>query len=133
MAEPGTDELVLAFARIRDARAELKRKYETADNELKQKLTTVENEMLRRAQEQGVDGFKTEYGTTYQSETQHISIADDDEWVSFLKEENDPSYLERRPALGRIKEYMEANGGKLPPGIKMYRELHMRVRAKGEK
>ena len=132
VANPTVDELVLAFTRIRDARAELKRTYEENDKKLSEGMTTIENELLRRADEQGVDGFKTASGTTYTSETQHISIKDDDSWVGFLKEENDPSYLERRPSLRRVKEYMEANGGKLPPGLTMFREKHMRVRAKGE-
>ena len=132
MANPTVDDLVLTFTRIRDARAELKREYEASDRKLSESMETVENELLRRAQEQGVDGFKTASGSTYTTETQHLSIKDDDAWVRFLKEENDPSYLERRPSLRRVKEYMDANDGKIPPGLNMFREKHMRVRAKGE-
>jgi hypothetical protein len=130
MSEPSTDQLVRVFIRIRDARAKLSKEYETADQTLKDDLKQVEVELLRRAQQQGVEGFKTAEGTTYISEEVHVSIADPDSFMEFLEKADDPfMFYEQRPSLKRIKEFQAGNDGAIPPGIKMFRENRMRVRA----
>ena len=125
-----TNKLVRVFIKLRDKRAEMKRAFEEQDDELKGKQRQVENELLRRAQEEGVEGFKTTEGTTYISEEKHVSIADPDTFKTFLADEDDPYlYYEQRPSLGRIVEFQKGHDGNLPPGIRMFRENRMRVRA----
>lgn len=124
-----TDRLVRTFIRIRDRRGENKRAFEVVDEELKKKQRRIENELLRRAQEQGVEGFKTAGGTTYVAEERHVSIADSDEFQSFVNETGDLLFYEQRPSLGHIMEYQKEHGDVLPPGIRMFREFRMRVRA----
>lgn len=125
-----TNKLVRVFIRLRDKRAEAKRAFDEQDEDLKGKQRQVENELLRRALAEGVEGFKTIEGTTYISEEKHVSIADPDEFKTFLAEEDDPFlYFEQRPSLGRIVEFQKGHDGNLPPGIRMFRENRMRVRA----
>jgi hypothetical protein len=128
-----TDRLVRVFIKIRAARSDLKRTFETEDGELKGKLRQVENELLRRALEQGLKGFNTNNGTTYVKEEQHVSIADPDDFMEFVKEEGDLYFYEQRPSLGHVREYQKAHDGELPPGIRMFRENRMRVRATNKK
>lgn len=128
-----TDRLVRAFIKIRTLRGAKKKAFEIEDDELKQKQRVVENELLRRAQEQNVEGFKTADGTTYKSEERHVSIADADDFSEFVKETGDLLFFEQRPSLGHIMEYQNAHKGSLPPGIRMFREFRMRVRASKKK
>lgn len=130
MSVPDTAKLVQAFIRIRNARAKKTEEYNAEDSRLETDMRTIENELLRRAQEQGVDGFKTAHGTTYIGEEVHASIGDDDQFFTFMSAENDPTYLERRPSLKRIKEYQSTHDGATPPGIRLFRENRMRIRAK---
>lgn len=131
--EIGTDRLVRAFIKIRAQRGANKKAFEAVDEELKAKLRTVENELLRRAQEQKVTSFKTADGTTYISEERHVSIADADEFTAFVLESGDPYFYEQRPSLGHITEYQNAHDGNLPPGVRLFRENRMRVRASAKK
>jgi len=129
-----TDRLVRAFINVRAKRGELKQAFEVEDTDLKTKQRRIENELLRRATENGLEGFKCAEGTTYISEEQHVSIADQDTFREFLTDTEDPfGFYEQRPSLGRIKEYQKAHDGDLPPGIRMFRENRMRVRATKKK
>ena len=124
-----TNRLVRVFIRIRAERKTIAEKFTLKDDELKRKLKTIENELLRRAQEEGVEGYKTADGTTYIAEEQHVSIADPDEFMPFVRESGDLYFYEQRPSLGHIKEYQNEHKGELPPGVRMFREYRMRIRA----
>lgn len=130
--QPPTDALVRVFIKMRAKRSAIKETYEAEDDKLKADMKQIEIELLRRAQEQGVEGFTTEDGTTYISEEVHASISDPDTFTSFLDEEaEDPwMFYEQRPSLKRIKEYQKDHEGAPPPGIRLFRENRMRVRAK---
>lgn len=133
MSTPTTDALVSTFVKIRAKRSAVKRAYEAEYDELGKKLRMVENELLRRALEQKVEGFKTNSGTTYIKEEKHVSIADPDDFGTFVLETGDLAFFEQRPSLGHVMEYQKAHDGNLPPGVRMFRENRMRVRASNKK
>ena len=131
---PDTDQLVRVFIKMRNARTVLAKKFDDEDGVLKENLKTIEIELLRRAQEQGVEGFKTKDGTTYISEEVHISIGDDNAFYDFLETQDNPYvFFEHRPSLKTVKEYQRDNSGNIPPGIRIFRENRMRVRAGKDK
>jgi hypothetical protein len=133
MKAPTTEALVRTFVKIRDARSELKAQFEDKDGALKQDLRTVENELLRRAQEQGVKQFKTDDGTAFIGEEQHVSLADGEVFRAFVEKTGDLLFYEQRVSLGHVKEYMSAHEGRVPPGVNLFRENRMRVRANRKK
>jgi len=128
-----TSQLVRVFIKLRGKRSELKTAFEEEDEELKQKQRMVENELLSRAIEEKCTGFTTKVGTTYISEERHVSIVDSDEFTSFVRDTNDYLFYEQRPSLGHVTEYQKAHDGLLPPGIRMFMENRMRVRASKSK
>jgi hypothetical protein len=130
---PPVDRLISVFVKIRQARAELAKTYEEQDADLKAKLKTIEVELLRRAQEQGVDGFKTAKGTTYIQEEWHVSIENDEAFYGFLRETGDLEYLSRRVTLEPVKKYHKDHDGSLPPGLRVFRENRMHVRKSKKK
>jgi len=129
-----TDSLVRTYIKIRAKRKAIKTAYEEEDTDLKGKLRMVENELLRRANEQKLTALPTDSGVAYRSEDKHVSIADPDAFKEFLEDAEDPYlFFEQRPALGRVLEYQNAHDGNIPPGIQMFREFRMRVRATKKK
>jgi len=141
---PATDSLVRVFIKMRAKRSSIKEAYEEQDDVLKEQMKQIEIELLRRAQEQGVEGFSTAEGTTYIAEEVHASIGDPNVFIEFLESPDleDPyAFYEQRPSLKRIKEWQDAHKtvnpdtnkvemGAPPPGIRLFRENRMRVRAK---
>jgi hypothetical protein len=124
------DKLVRRFVTIREARAAFNSEAEKSDKEFKETLKAIEIELLRRAQDEGVEGFKTEFGTTYRDVNMSASFADEDTFYKFVRESGDLEFFERRLKIAHLKEYMENHEGQLPPGINVFREYTMRVRKK---
>lgn len=124
-----TDRLVRTFIRIRAERSELTAAFTEKDDALKESLRTIEAELLARAQADGVKGFSTKDGTTYIAEEAHASVAMPDDFRAFVLDTGDLDFYEQRPSLKHIKEYQERHEGAVPPGIKLFRENRMRVRA----
>lgn len=128
MSTPTTDALVRVYIKIRAARSTLKKAYDEEDGDLQVKQKKIEVELLRRAQEQGVEGFKTEDGTTYRATDTHAKIADPDAFRTFVLSTGDLDFYEQRPSLKHIKEFSDEHEGKVPPGVHLFREERMRVR-----
>ena len=124
------DKRVAKFVNLRDARAASNKEADVLDQAYKKALETLEATLIADAQAQGVTGFKTEAGTTYLDERMLTSIADDNAFFTFVREQGDLDFFERRVKVAHVKEWMEENGGHLPPGLNVFRELTMKVRRK---
>lgn len=122
------DRLVAVYIKIREAKAAATSAYEKQDREYKEQMETVENELLRRAQEEGVTGFKTEHGTTYMETKLVASGSDWGVFYSWMKDNDAMDMLERRIKSTSIKEYMENHDNAIPPGVSIFTQLQMKVR-----
>lgn len=122
------DKLVATYITLREQRAEATRRYEAEDKEFSGALADLSAELLRRAQESGVEGFKTEHGTTYKKVSVKASIADDNIFYNWLRD-NDAAaaFLERRVKSSSVASYMEEHEA-APPGLNVFKELTMQVR-----
>lgn len=134
MSEPiAIDTLVKIYVKIRDAKSAAKKEHDKIDADFNEKLATVSTELKARAQAEGVEGFKTEFGTVYLSETMKTSCADWGAFGKFLEDHDPLEFLEKRISSTAIKDYMKENEGQLPPGVNIFREIEARVRRAGEK
>ncbi len=127
MSAQTTDRLIEVYIKIRDKRKELKDAFEEKDDELKDQLQLVENELLRRANEQGVTSFKADSGVAYTTETLKANVADKDAFFDFLREEELFDLMQARVSTRTLQEYMDEHDGKVPPGVNVFREKHVRV------
>ena len=127
------DRLVKIYVKMRDARSALKKEFEAADEKIELQMKQVGVELKARAQAEGVDGFKTEFGTMYMQETLKTSCADWGIFGEFLKDHDPLTFLEKRVSSTAIKEYMKEHEGELPPGINIFKEIEARVRRGNEK
>lgn len=122
------DKRVARYVNLREARAASNKDADVLDRAYKEALEAVEASLIKDAKEQGVTGFKTEAGTTYLDERMLASVADENAFFGFVKEQGDLDFFERRVKVAHVKEWMAANEGQLPPGLNVFRELTMKVR-----
>ncbi len=122
------EKLVKLFTRTRDAKAAGQKVWDAQEAEFKAIMAACESFMLKRADEDGVTGYKTPFGTTYTAETSKITIADDTAFFDFVREAGDLDFFERRVSTTHVGNYMKAHEGLAPPGLNIFRERVMRVR-----
>ncbi len=126
--EVSVDRLVATYIKIRETRAGATAAYEKQDKLYKEQLEMVENALLARAHEEGVTGFKTEHGTTYQETRVQASIADAGVLYPWIKENDALDMFERRIKSTAVKQYMDDHEGAIPPGVNVFTQLTMKVR-----
>lgn len=124
------EKLVKLFVRTREAKSAESKVWEAKEAEFNRIMEACENQMLKAADETGVEGFKTPFGTTYTAIDTKITIADHEAFEKFVKEQDDFGFFQSRVAVKRVQEYMEkqGEGSTPPPGLNVFRERKMRVR-----
>lgn len=122
------DKLVKLFVKTRDAKSAAKKNFDAQESQFNQIMERCENLMLAKADESGVTGFNTPFGTTYIAETKKISIADDSAFYAFVTKEQDLDFFERRVSVAHVDAYMKEHEGVLPPGLNLFKERVMRIR-----
>lgn len=123
-----TAKLVKAHINIRNARAELKAKYENEDAVLKSKQAKVEATLLAHMNESGQVSGKTPFGSFYKQEEIRPSGSDWGALYQWIKENDAFDCLERRITRNFVAQYMKENNGAIPPGVSVMREFVVRVR-----
>lgn len=125
--------VVRAYIKLRDARDVARRAWEEADAKLKLKQEVIESAMLKFLIDNKMDSVKTPVGTFYRQEEIMPAGADWDLIYKFITDNDAFEMLERRIKKGFVKEYMETNGGSIPPGVTVHREYVVRVRRGSDK
>jgi len=110
-----TGKLVAAYVKLRDARADLKHKFDEEDAQLKQKMDKIEQVLLDLTKEHGLDSLKTPYGTASRTVRTRYWASDWDAFTKFLDEHGSYDLLERRIHQGNFKQFLENNPDIQPP------------------
>jgi hypothetical protein len=129
MSSVSIDELIGAYLDLRQMRSDLKRKYEADDELYKAQMETIERELHKRMLESGVKSFGGTRGTSY-LELKTRARADD--WAlahEFMAKNGRLDMLQRRLSDSVIKQFIEETGTP-PPGISVFQEYEVVVRAK---
>lgn len=120
--------IIKAHVNIRDARSNLKRDYEASDKDLKDAQAKLEAALLNHLNVHGMESVRTEFGTFYAQEEMTPSASDWNAVYQWIVDNDAWDLLEKRLKKTFIKEYAEAHGGGLPPGVSVFREKVVRVR-----
>ena len=129
MESPITDDrLVLVLGKIRDAKSRLTSEYEKEYTRLGQQEKQVTVELLRRLHERGATQTKTPHGTVSLGVNMQASIADENVYFNFIRETGDLDFFQRRIKIAHLKEYMEVNEGRVPPGLNIFKEQTINLR-----
>lgn len=125
------DRLVKVYVRIREAKAIRQKEVDAEIKILDDQMKAIATELKSRMQAEGVEGYKTDFGTVYSAVDFKTSCQDWGVFYQWIKDEGALDFLERRISSGKVKDYMDANDGALPPGINVFKELQARVRKPG--
>lgn len=127
------NKLVSTYVRIRDARDEIRREYQTKDEELKEKMDRIQGALLTLYKEKGVDSLRTEAGTATRMVKTRYTAPDWQAFSDFVKENNAIDLLERRISQTNFKQFVEDHPDAVVP-VRADSEYTIRVtRARGTK
>ena len=111
------DEPAKLYLKIRDAREELTKDYEDKYRELNEQLEVISEEMLELCKENGADSIRTPVGTIIRSVATRYWTNDWDSMYNFIKENDAHALLERRIHQSNMKQFVDENPDKFPPGM----------------
>lgn len=109
--------LLKLFIALRDRRAARKAAYQADDESDKTKQDKIEVEFLRRFGERGIDNVSARgVGTAYRSTRVSATVADWDELLGHVQENDAWELLERRVNKTAVEQFKAVNDD-LPPGV----------------
>jgi hypothetical protein len=118
------DKLVSAYINIRNA-------IQDKEDEIKALKETQEQmsaALLELCGEQNIDSIRTPFGTATRSVKTHYWTNDWHEMHEFIKENDALHLLEKRLHNTHMKEFLDENPGRVPPGLQAERKFVMTVR-----
>jgi len=84
----------------------------------KKHMQLLEGEIMTLSDAQGVDGFKTKFGTAFKKTTPFIEIVEWETALDFIIDNDLKHMLPRSVKKTSAIEYREENNNELPPGLK---------------
>lgn len=124
------DKLAAIYIKIRDARQEIRRKYDEEDGKLDAQLEIVKAELLNLCKMTGADSLRTKAGTVTRTVQTQYSISDWGSMYDFIREHDAPQLLAQRLHQGNIKAFLEENPDTMPKGMNMSSQYTITVRRK---
>ncbi len=121
------DEVVEKYVKIRDELREMQKSWKAIEEESKGKLDKLSMWLRTRADELGVESFKTIHGTAYKSLKESYRVGDWEKFIEFVKETDNFQLLEKRVAKNAAKEVHKIDAA-VPPGIDYFAEIEFLVR-----
>lgn len=128
MSDIPTARLVKAYIKMRDARSQLKKEYEEKDSNIKEQMKAVEQHLLEVCKAAGANSVNTDAGTVIRGVDTRYWTSDWEAMHRFVMENQMPELLERRIAQKTMKEFLQNNPEKLPPGLNVNSEYTITVR-----
>ena len=122
------DEAIMHYVELRDHLTLKRREFEALETQIKDDLEKVSMWLRDRADELGVDSFKTQYGTAYRSTKTSYRVANWDEFIDWAVATGNVKHcVEKRCAKLAVQE-IHNESGSLPPGLLHNVEVEMDVR-----
>lgn len=99
---------------------------------VKEEMESILNQLLDMLNRQKLENVRTDAGTAYKSTTMSPKVADRDAYLDWCNEHWDEGGNEmlqvRAPQVDAIREYMQANDDKLPPGVSVEYNTSVNIR-----
>ena len=127
------DKLTAIYIKIRDARADSKRVFESEDNDLKEQMEVLEAQMLDVCKEMKADSIRTPHGTISRSVKSRYWTNDWDSMYDFIQENGAFGLLEKRLHQTNMKDFLSENPEVLPLGLNVENSYSVVVRRSKEK
>jgi hypothetical protein len=128
MDEVSTSKLSSIYLKIRDARSELKAKYEEDDKQLEAQMDVIEAKLLEICKTTDADSIKTQAGTVMRRVATRYWTNDWDSMYQFVKDNDALGLFEKRISQTNMKQFLEENPDKFPPGMLLDSQYKITVR-----
>lgn len=120
--------LVRIFIKMRDKRDQLRKEYEAQEAEIEEQMGLIKAELLKACESLGASSFRTDFGQVIRTVKTRYWANDWSAMHEFVKENDALDLLERRIHQTNMKQYLEANPDKLPPGLNADSHYEVTVR-----
>ena len=133
MSEPvkfkSIDEAIEAYVNTRDELRAKQQAFKLEEDAMKLRMEQISMWLRDKADELGVDSFKTQFGTAYRSVKTSYRVATGgwDNFIGWVKETGNFQCLEKRVAKLATKEIHD-DTGEIPPGLDYVAEVEFDVR-----
>lgn len=117
MEDVPINKLTKVYLKIRDAREALSKEYNAADAKLAEQLSVVEQQMLEMFKKNDATSVKTPEGTIIRRVATRYWTNDWDSMHKFIKVNDALGLLEQRVHQTNMKQFLEDNPDKFPPGM----------------
>lgn len=128
MDDVSTSKLSAIYLKIRDARSELKAKYEEDDKQLEAQMDVIEAKLLEICKATDADSIKTQAGTVMRRVATRYWTNDWDSMYNFVKENDAYGLFEKRISQTNMKQFLEENPDKFPKGMLLDSQYKITVR-----
>jgi hypothetical protein len=130
---------MLTVNKVIEAYLKLRSQKEVIESEAQEKVKGIKEQMAKleawiknRADEEGVDSFKTARGTAFLSTTDFAQVADWDAVLEFIKDNEAYDLLEKRVSKTAVRGYIEEDKV-VPSGINYGTRINVNVRKPANK
>lgn len=130
LREKGDAELMALYIKLRDF-------IETESKEFKKQmvkkadlLAQIEAVLMERLQERGTKSTSSDDASAFIETATFCGVSDWDAALGFVLESEQYQFLNHAINKSAVKEYMDANDGQPPPGVKWSEEESLKIRRK---
>jgi len=116
------------YLKIRDARSDLKSKYDEDDKKLEEQMDVIEAKLLEICKDTDADSIKTQAGTVMRRVATRYWTNDWDSMYEFVKENDAYGLFEKRISQTNMKQFLEENPDKFPKGMLLDSQYKITVR-----
>lgn len=121
------DDIVAAYVRLRDQKAELKAQQAEVMKPYDEALAKLEAEALQILSDTGVESMKTSAGTVYKSVATSATVQDKSAFMDYIREHLAFDLLDVRANKTAVQDFVTENQD-TPPGVVIRREMKVGFR-----
>lgn len=126
------DDVIRLYIKLRGKKIEIETKAKEEIAAIKEKMDKIEAYLKAQMDEQGVMSFKSEHGTAFLVTKDYAEVADWNEVIKFVRENDYFDMLEKRVSKLAVRDYVERYQ-KVPPGINYGTKMEVNIRKPGAK
>ena len=124
------DKVINTFLKIRTAKAELTKEYESKVAELDEQMGILKSKLLEVCKDTGVTTLGTGDAVAYRTVKTRYWTNDWSHFYDFLKDRGKLELLEKRIHQTNMKEFLDEHPDTRPPGLNIDTEYEITIRKK---
>lgn len=121
------EQAISAYVKLREKKAQIEAKAKADTKPVVDTMDKIEAYLKEQADLLGVQSFKTDSGTAFLTTSERANVANWDEVLKFILENEAFDMLEKRVNKTAVREYLSANQA-VPPGVNYGTSIEVSVR-----